>query len=150
LRAIPDLRQIVQLALNGMLSVGGAPATSFRSSDPAARGPLGLGYHSEVKLAPKKMAWVGFADAIRLSHDSCEIIDYKTGAESPAHLDQLRIYALLWARDDVVNPNARLATSLAIVYPGSTHLVPPPDERDLDNLEAALESTRAAAERSLE
>ena len=149
LRQIPELRAIVQLALNGILTVDHSAALVFRPRGFAVRGPLGLGYHSEVKLEPKQLHWVGFADAIRLTEASCEIIDYKTGNESLAHEDQLRTYALLWARDDVLNPAGRLPTRLALVYPGFVHEVRPPSERELDELEVKLLSRSAAAKREL-
>src|SRR5574337_1295867 len=110
-----ELRRLVQQALRLQAQ---APGPTTQSPEPGAappdRGALGYGYHPEVELRPPLMGWVGYADAIRLEPDVCEIVDYKTGAPSPTHEAQLRAYALLWARDTVVNPRGRLADSLVL------------------------------------
>lgn len=101
-------------------------------------GAIGIGYHTEVKLAPSEMGWVGWADAIRIDERSCEILDYKTGEPKPDHADQLRIYALLWSLDTRRNPGARRATRLAALYPGTTVDFPAPSDSDLIELRSAL------------
>ncbi len=144
-RRIPELRLVVQSALNRVLAGAEASPATDRQG-PSLRRALGIGYHSEVELTPDGMAWVGYADAIRLTEDACEIIDYKTGEPSPSHDDQVRLYALLWARDSVVNPTSRLATRLVLVYPRTVREVDPPTLADLQTLERQMRDRAAAAE----
>lgn len=144
-RRIPELRLVVQSALNQALT-GAATSSAAEPYGPPMRNALGFGYHSEVELSPDDMAWVGYADAIRLTEDACEIIDYKTGEPSPSHEDQVRLYALLWARDSVVNPTSRLATRLVLVYPGIVREVDAPTHADLELLQRQLRERAAAAE----
>jgi PD-(D/E)XK nuclease superfamily len=145
---VSELRLLVQSALNIALKVGEAHEVYERPI--GQRAALGLGYHPEVELAPQDLAWVGYADAIRLTPDSCEIIDYKTGTPSASHEEQLRLYALLWARDAVVNPISRLADRLLVVYPGRTHELPAPNAIELAALEAHLVERGHAAITALE
>jgi hypothetical protein len=109
------------------------------------RGPLVPGFHTEVKLVADELGWVGFADAIVLSETRCEILDYKTGHPAPGYMDQLRVYALLWARDSVVNPSGRLATRLGLIYPWGVEEVPSPSTRELAELESELLARSSAA-----
>ncbi len=141
-----DLRLLVQQALH-LWAQETEPATEEPEPGPAPRdrGALGYGYHPEVELRPPSMGWVGYADAIRLSPDACEIVDYKTGAPSPAHEAQVRAYALLWARDPVVNPSGRLADSLVLAYPDGAHPVRAPGPAELDEIAADLETRSSRA-----
>lgn len=147
-RRIPELRLVVQSALNRALTgVAASPTPGHYGL--SGRKELGFGYHSEVELTPHGMGWIGFADAIRLTQDECEIIDYKTGEQSPSHDEQVRLYALLWARDTVVNPTSRLATRLVLVYPGIVREVDAPTHSDLELLERQLRDRSAAADLDL-
>jgi hypothetical protein len=143
-RRIPDLRLIVQSALNRALEPTDLQAPPQKRTA-HGRTALGYGYHPEVELLPANLNWVGYADAIRLTESACEIIDYKTGSPSPVHEEQLRIYALLWARDLTANPQHRLATRLAVVYSASTHEAVAPNPAELAALETALKARSEAA-----
>ncbi len=145
---IPELRLVVQSALSRALgsATDSAPSNGRRSS---GRTALGTGYHSEVELAPDSLAWVGYADAIRLTEDVCEVIDYKTGSASPSLEEQVRLYALLWARDLVVNPTGRPATRLQLVYPATTQEVAAPTGPELDRLELEMIDRARVADLSL-
>jgi hypothetical protein len=138
-----DMRLIVQRAINRAVSEAKTPFAGEGAG--GRRGPLGFGYHPEVELAPDGLAWVGYADAILLAPDRCEIIDYKTGEPSPAHAEQLRLYALLWARDSVVNPSGRLATTLRVAYSGVAVEIPAPGLAELAELEIAVEERARSA-----
>ena len=139
-----QLRLLVQRALR-LQQLPPDVGHAAPGAEPPARGPLGYGYHPEVELRPPTLGWTGYADAIRLTADECEIVDYKTGAQSAAHELQLRVYALLWARDPVVNPSGRLADSLLLVYPGGTHRTRAPGTAELDEIAADLEVRRKRA-----
>lgn len=75
------------------------------------------------------------------------ITDYKTGAESPSHAEQLQLYALLWDLDRDANPGRLPVTSLTAAYPGRDVAVPVPDEPALRDHEkqiaAAIENADA-------
>lgn len=147
-RRIPELRLVVQSALSRALgsTADSAPSHGRGSS---GRTALGVGYHSEVELAPESLAWVGYADAIRLTEDLCEIIDYKTGNPSPSHEEQVRLYALLWARDLVANPTGRPAARLQLVYPATTQEVAVPTGLELDRLELEMTERARVADSTL-
>jgi hypothetical protein len=138
-----ELRQIVQRALSTTVSVlpafGESGVSGRRSPVSERRGrQMGYGFYSEVRLEPPGMGWVGWADVMRLDADVCEILDYKTGEPDAAHLDQLRTYALLWARDTAINPHSRKATRLAVMYGHQTVEEPGPDDRTLVVIEQKL------------
>ncbi len=143
IRRLPELRHVVQGALQRIFGVT-PPIVPIhrwetRSAEGSKREALQPGFHAEVELAPRQLPWVGWADVIKLTAESCEIIDYKTGVEEPAHFEQLRIYALLWLRDEELNPERRPATNLTVVYPGTTYTVAPPSPSEIKDLEDELE-----------
>jgi hypothetical protein len=139
-----ELRLLVQQALRLRRLPSDLVATAPEAT-PRVRGALGYGYHPEVELRPPSLGWIGYADGIRLTPDECEIIDYKTGSPSASHEHQVRVYALLWARDPVVNPGGRLANSLVLVYPGRTLRVSPPSLAELEDIASDLEARSARA-----
>lgn len=147
-RQLPDLRQIVQLALSQVSAATGLdPVTEPRALENGTDqpGPLTMGFHSEVRLAPATYPWVGYADAMLLTDSACEILDYKTGSPSPHHAAQLRTYAWLWSCDRVLNPRARLATRLALIYPGRVEEVEAPSRTEIDQLQVELLARTQAA-----
>lgn len=79
-------------------------------------GGLGVGVHSEVRLRSNELGWMGDADEIIMTPDSCEIVDSKTGARKEEHFDQLMTYATIWSYDEINNPTGRLADRLTISY----------------------------------
>jgi hypothetical protein len=78
------------------------------------------------------------------------ITDFKSGAEAGDHLEQLRVYALLWSRDRLRNRTGRLATSLRLVYPDGLQTFPAPDERVLAALEEEITARSIAARDALQ
>jgi hypothetical protein len=137
-RQTPEMREVVQGALGQVLFAQPTRLVAGGGGATGTRGVLGHGLHTEVKLAPARLEWIGWADAIRLTLHECEIIDYKSGAPSSSHTEQLRIYALLWARDETLNPAGRLADRLTLVYPGSVETSPGPSELELQEIERGL------------
>lgn len=96
---------------------------------------VGVGTHPEVWLEADKMRLAGKIDLLTVDGDDIAIRDFKTGAPSPRHEDQLRLYALLWALDREANPDGVPATRLTIAYANSSHELPAPDETELVRLE---------------
>jgi len=146
---LPFLRQRLQILL-----------TEFRFDTPGrvqvvgdqrgrSRPPLAYGSYAEVVLRHNALDWIGKADLINLSKDSCEILDFKTGEPSEHHGDQLRAYALLWARDSGRNPSGRLASQLRLVYPNMVKDVSPPTSEELIVLEEEILGRTQKAKLSL-
>jgi hypothetical protein len=143
----PELRGRVQTMLArrtfSTKTLRGSGSTGRRS-----RGALSAGAYCELDLRVPHLGWKGRADLLSLGPDSCEIIDFKTGEPSDDHALQLRIYALLWSRDDVLNPNARLATRLVLAHPQVDVEVATPTSEELAELEKQL-AARGATARTL-
>ena len=142
---IPEMRERVQATLSrSQLVLSGVR--------PAPRGDtkgLSDGSHAELELRVPELQWAGRADLVTISGSEIRITDYKTGAPSPDHAQQLRIYALLWSRDRRQNPSGRLATDLVISYPTEESHVSPPTEDDLVKLADELQMRREEALQTL-
>jgi hypothetical protein len=113
---------------------------------------LGFGPHFEVPVKSPTLLWKGIADLIELTDNRTLIVDFKTGEPSPLHADQLLIYALLWARDNDLNPRGLLANELTLSYPHGSVSVPAPGEEQLREIQSSLikrtELARAALQAS--
>jgi hypothetical protein len=169
-RRLPALRQRVQTMLSNsavvaMPNVESSAVTQptdvrMQSSRQNQPEPLGPGVFAEVPLNHPDIGWYGKADLLAINLASpilsdgaeleCGITDFKTGAQKDDHVLQLRIYALLWARDRALNPSARRARRLTIVYPTETVSVPPPETNaEMRDLEAQLVSRTALAREAI-
>ena len=93
---------------------------------------LGFGIHSEVRLKSEKMGWIGDADQIILTRETCEIVDSKTGKRKDEHSDQLMAYAAIWSQDENNNPLGRLADRLTVSYDDGDVLIEGPIQEDVD------------------
>ena len=137
---IPELRSRVQRQLSRVRLDGRQPMQTAprmeRQHD--QRFPLGSGSHPEVELRSSEMGWHGFVDLLTLSDLECEIRDFKTGAVKQQHELQLRLYALLWARDRELNPAGRLANRLVLSYDDREVQVTAPTAESLKILEAEI------------
>jgi hypothetical protein len=162
-RQLPALRPRVQHFLNLVDLSRIRPA---RSSNRAVAGgnaqesavrPLPPGLFAEVPLVHDDLGWYGKADLLRVSAandtpDDSEIVDLKTGIPKPDHALQLRIYALLWARDKRRNPAGRPAQRLTVLYDsGPVQVAAPTTSEELDEVEQELAArtreARAAIQR---
>lgn len=103
-------------------------------------GPLPLGTRSEVRLVASQIGWKGYADLINLTEETCEIIDFKTGAPRDEHAEQLCLYSVLWLHDTQRNPKGRPATKLTLCYQGRTQDVPVPSPEESASLASALKT----------
>src|SRR5262249_13061165 len=121
-------------------------ATEMHRDGAKGRVPLTGGAFSEVELRASRIGWKGKADLLVLSDQSCEIIDFKTGAPAEAHKFQLQVFALLWSLDDQLNPTGRLADRLVLAYEGGDVEVAPLTAAQLAEFEKDLVARRAAAE----
>jgi hypothetical protein len=92
----------------------------------------------------------GRVDLLMVFPDRVEIIDYKTGAHDPGHLDQLRFYAMLWDQDDVANSARTPLGVLTASYPTNEVTIPPPKESELLALVASTSVRIADADSQVE
>ncbi|MEV4630462.1 PD-(D/E)XK nuclease family protein [Micromonospora sp. NPDC049523] len=83
----------------------------------AERRALGVGSHPEALLCSDELRVKGRVDLINVTAERADIVDHKTGAEDPSHLDQLRFYAMLWDQDEVANQDLTPVGALAASYP---------------------------------
>ena len=166
-RRLPVLRQRVQSML-GRVDVTHAVPVDARSREDQLHGdrgharPLGAGVYPEVPLNNRELGWYGKADLLSVApprgasdhaqaNVQCTISDFKTGAPKEDHPLQLRIYALLWARDKALNPTARRVTRLELIYPETTvEVAAPGSDEELDALARELATRTQAARTSIE
>ncbi len=141
---VPAMRAQAQ-SLLGRLRLHGGPAGPGTRPTERTRTPVRHGVHPELELRAPKIGWRGKADIVVVSPDICEIIDFKTGAQDDAHGFQLRVYALLWARDGELNPSAARVGKLTLSYRTGDVEVDPPSSAELDALERDLVARREAA-----
>ena len=113
----PDLRMRVQSIL-ARLRLPPPPELLPRSDAAPAksRRPLTVGVYPEVELHAPRIRWKGKVDLLVITDETCDIIDFKTGAPDEAHGFQVQIYALLWSLDGELNPTHRLADRLLLAY----------------------------------
>lgn len=144
---VPELRSRVQKLLTRIhLEVSsGTSAKIANELKNNSRRPLSQGSYAEVAFRSSELRWRGIADLLTLSNTHCEIRDFKTGAPGEEHKLQLRIYALLWARDSDINPSGRLADRLVISYEEGDMEVLAPSEVELCSLEDELRMRTARA-----
>lgn len=118
---------------------GNKPVRKAQEGRVPVRSPLGNGAHFEVEVRHAALKWKGIIDLLDIREDSCSIKDFKTGEASADHVLQIKVYALLWLRDQQINPNARPASRLAISYPaGEEEIIVSPNE--LNELATSLRS----------
>lgn len=136
---VPLLRSRVQQLLSRILFSPRAPWTQSEPLvAPKVRQRVLNGSHAEVRLSSAEMGWHGVADLLSLSTDDCEIRDFKTGSAKDTHSLQLKVYALLWHRDGILNPEKRQVTRLVVSYDDRDVEIAAPTTEELDSLEAAL------------
>ncbi len=118
LASTSEIRSKVQLMVGRMnLDNIGAPTTKHPTANSAKqRGSLPYGIHSEVDMYVPGLHWKGRADLVILTDSLCELIDFKTGEHNERHEFQMRTYALLWYKDQVLNPTSRPANKLTLSY----------------------------------
>ena len=150
---LPDVRVQIQgylsrTTLPGPIQAGPGQKLEAGTISPlrrALRRAVEAGAHPETQLTADELRLTGRIDLITVDDESVRITDYKTGAEDPSHLDQLRMYALLWDLDRHVNPSRLPATELTAAYPSHELTISAPAGEALRDLERAIESRISAA-----
>jgi PD-(D/E)XK nuclease superfamily len=144
---VPEMRQRVQSIITRTpVSLAGE---DLSAASPAARGPLPAGSYPEAVLQAPDLRLAGRADLLTITADGCEIADYKTGAPDPRHADQVRLYALIWSRDSILNPAGLPARRLILSYASHDEEVQPPSAGEVDALAEAATAQIKAAETAL-
>ena len=144
---VPQAREQVQTYLNRMdLRPSDAPGRVAAPRDSTVRYPARTGDHPEKELVAEDLRLKGRIDLLSVDEDGVRITDFKTGAEVPAHHDQLRLYALLWNADGIVNPDGLPVTELVAAYPDHEGAVAVPSANDLVGLRADVAARIEVAE----
>ena len=136
-----DIRSRVQLLL-GRVHLNNEKGTTNGSATGASQvkrqAMLAPAIYPEVKLNARELHWRGRADLLRLYDSSCELIDFKTGDYSEKHEFQMRVYALLWLKDSILNPTSRPIDKLKLCYLQKDVQVPVPSPDSLALLETEI------------
>lgn len=144
---IPHLRIQVQAMLSRTRlkgrSQGHGQTSGFNT-------PLATGTYAELKVSANRIGWKGKLDLLAISPETCEIIDFKTGAPSDAHRFQIEVYSLLWTLDEERNPEGRSADRLILAYDNGEVEVPVPSPDRRKALEKELLERRAGARASVD
>lgn len=145
----PQLRtQVQNFVLRANLTGSPAVRRYSRGASPTReRTALTAGMYTELAVLAPAIGWKARLDLLSLTPEHCAITEYKTGAENELHAFQVRLYALLWYRDNVLNPHARLVDKLAIAYKSGDVPVPVPSAGELEILEKTILDRTAAAKR---
>lgn len=141
---VPELRARAQAMLCRMKlpHIAGGQSWGHRRM---SRGPLTLGVFPELEFRATQISWKGKADLLVLSEDACEITDFKTGARDDGYQFQIRVYAMLWSRDNDLNPGRRLANRLIIRYGDGDLEIDAPTALELDDIEREVVARRDVA-----
>lgn len=146
--AVAELRRELQ-AMVGRLDVLPTNSVPDRAnrSEPATSGsvaygrrPLDHGTHTEVTLLAPSLRLKGVVDLLSVNDEGAEVVDFKTGRPQAHHVDQLRMYGLLWAADSVSNPSGLPVRTLRLSYVGEDVTIPPPPR-----VQAATDASRQQA-----
>lgn len=136
-----EIRQQIQSLLSkSIISAGighlySRKRTRESESHMTTHSPLTDGLYPEMPLRSTRLQMIGRADLVTISGRDVHIVDYKTGASSDHHPEQLRIYALIWSRRDNLDSSHPYVTRLTVSYPNEDVEVNAPTADELDNLE---------------
>jgi hypothetical protein len=142
-----ELRSRIQRQVSH-LDPGARRAKNTRSLHKTGAGnrfPLTEGWYPEIELRSADLRWHGVVDLLTIAPDYCEIRDFKTGAAKEQDQVQVRIYALLWARDRELNPDSRLVNTLVLSYDDRQLHLNAPTADELTALETELKARTAKA-----
>ncbi len=114
---LPGMRLQLQLFARSALARTSEPRPGARTpAESTETRAIHHGLNAEVELGDSAGLWRGTADLIRADNHGVEIIDFKTGVAKEEHALQLRLYALLFLADRLVNPGDLPVTKLTLIY----------------------------------
>jgi hypothetical protein len=120
-------------------------SSSHQDSLVPKRRMLTPGTYTEITVVASTIGWKARLDLLSLTTEQCVITEYKTGAANDSHSFQVKVYALLWYRDSVLNPSGRLANRLVLSYGSGDVSVVAPDVNELAILEKTIIERTATA-----
>jgi hypothetical protein len=140
---LPRMRELLQELLSEQhwtaRSSGPRENTSANArSAGAKRFRLRLGTSFEVELREPVLKWKGRVDVITVSNNACSILDLKTGEPSDIHIEQLKVYSVLWDGDQDLNPDRLPLSELKIFYGSSAVSLDIPTIESLAHWRSAL------------
>ena len=140
---LPRMRELLQELLSEQKWIvrqfeSGETNSQNRRSLTQSRYRLRMGTSFEVELQDSALRWKGRVDAITLTNDSCSISDLKTGEQSESHIDQLKIYSILWEADRELNPDRLPIGELKIYYGSSSISLDHPTTQTIREWRSAL------------
>jgi hypothetical protein len=107
----------------------------------------GNGSWPEAEVRSSALGFLGRVDLLTLAGSDVHVVDYKTGAFSEHHAEQVRTYAVLWAHRDNGDADRSRATRLTLAYASGEVEVDPPSDDEVtmlgDALVSAVDSARA-------
>ncbi len=142
------IRERVQVAISRAQLVRGAEGAASELDSTTSVG-VGPGSHTEVELRVGELRLMGRADLITIAEHGCTITDYKTGAPSEHHAEQVRLYGLLWSRDREANPTQTPIESLVVSYATHDESFDAQPEDELDALADQLAAQISTVEEKL-
>lgn len=145
---LPQLRTLAQTMM-ARVSLPACPRTGEQKLKTRPRRPLRFGVFSELEFRASTIGFKGRADLLSLTPNKCELIDFKTGQRNDKNVFQIRVYSLLWNRDEELNPERQMADRLVLCYSNGDVRVPPLTADELDQLECELVARRDAASQSV-
>lgn len=144
---VPHAREQIQNYLNRTeLHPSTGTGRGAPPSDPAVRHSARSGDHPEKELVAESLRLQGRIDLLSVDADGVKITDFKTGGEDPAHQDQLKLYALLWSEDSLVNPEGLAVTALVAAYPSHDVAYAAPTKDQVVRLRAEVQGRIEAAD----
>ena len=144
--SLNSIRETIQLIMP-LICFNGKRAKNDVQTSPTPSVSVQKGVYSEIEVHANKLGWKGIIDVLSLSDHSNCIMDYKTGKKSDTHLEQLKIYSLLWFLDSGKNPSKSSIDKLKIIYPTAIMDYDAPSLTELNHLEINLkERTQKATE----
>lgn len=130
--AVPQMRQAVQ-ALIAATRIRAVSKEGPWSGDGTGQGGrLPDGSYPEKWVRSSQLKLVGKLDLVTLDGSDVEILDYKTGEQRSHHVEQVRLYAVLWAHQDAETSDRPFATRLTLAYPDTEVDVSPPTPEELE------------------
>jgi hypothetical protein len=134
-RSIPQIRNYIKARLLTLdLHDNGEASLPMSSND----GRLGIGLRTEVFLSVPNLRLNGVVDLIDVRDDHVRIIEYKSGDPSPSHVDQVRMYEVLWTEDRTKNPETKPVQSIILQYPRHSQEMFPLSEQEICSFRVTL------------
>lgn len=146
LTRVPEMRQSVQALVARSEFTSGS---EFVASSGSTGARLADGTYTEFEIRSEELAFSGRIDLLVVAGREIRVTDFKSGAPSAEHEDQLRTYAAVWARRTDPDPDQPLATRLTIAYVTHDVDIDAPGHEEIDQIAQRLRDRVDAATNEL-